>query len=607
MFNSMLTSKPLFISLLCSALLGVVGESLAAGLPQNAQPGALQNYEIQQRKIDPNKKFKTPKPIELKEEEQQTEQTPEPQEDLQKNLEKDKSIYVQQIRLEGNTLIPKYRVDLVTKKYTARELKFDDLLELNKELTALYRDQGYITSRVYLPPQKVELGILRMEALEGELRPIALEEGTFFKSRAILPRLRIDDFEKLNVKRIKNDLARLNENPDLGLSAVLSPGKDPGQTELRLKVDDRVPFHITPFFDNLGRDVIGKERLGVSIAANNLLGFGDRNTTTLSWTDSSFGVSNNYDFPIGPFGTRLGFSYARSQFRIRDSFSALDLRSSAEIYTPYISQEFFRNENLILSGDLNFDFKNIGTTASGIDVSKDRLRILRFGFNFDEQDPYGLSSMRHEFAFGFDVLGATGDRYDVLRSRIGSGGDFFRYTGFGNRVQYLPKGIVSLTRVIGQISPSLLNSAEQLQIGGAFTVRGFQEGQFIGDSGFMLSEELRFPLFFIPYYWRVPLNKYGLPTRFGIGGRETISVYSVRDNIKLVAFADMGGVFSVPRSINGGLNISSFALGVGAGLRVNLFKFLVARVDLGIPVLYTETPGATNDLVLHFGLSSELF
>ncbi|MDX1919507.1 MAG: ShlB/FhaC/HecB family hemolysin secretion/activation protein [Candidatus Caenarcaniphilales bacterium] len=579
---------------------------LGAGsqLPQNINPGAI----AQPRTYRDQTKLKTaPKDV-IKDQEPEKEA---PQDDTQEQKTK---ILLKEIIVLDNSVVPPYEVSKITKKYKNREVDFNELQELTDELTNLYKEKGYVTSRFYLPPQKIEDGILTVQSSEGIIKPISLQEGKYFKSRAIFPRLQIDQNEKLDIDDIKKDLARINENPDIGLQAVLKPGKETGQTELLLQSNDRFPVHFSPFLDNLGRSTIGNNRLGFGVTHNNVLGFGDRDVATLNWSDSSFGVSNNYEIPIGKYGTKFGFNFAHSRLKLGQQFAPLDIKGLATIYSPYISQELYRGKYVQASADVALDFKDLSTdifdgSPAEQRLNVDRLRVLRPGINIDQFDKYGRTFMRHELGIGLDALGAT-DSANPLTSRAGSKPDFFRYTTYLTRITQLPWGIQDVFRVTGQVSPHYLNSAEQIQMGGAFTVRGYKEGQFIGDSGYILSNEVRFPFYIFPKSAKFKMTANGIPMVLSRKGpNQPLYDYVFRDNIQLVAFTDFGQTFTnisrAPRIYRANNAITDTALSAGVGLRVRLTRFLVGRVDVGFPLLGDKN--VTNNHFVHFGLQSEAF
>jgi hemolysin activation/secretion protein len=378
---------------------------------------------------------------------------------------------------------------------------------------------------------------------------------------------------------------RVNDNPDVKVKATLRAGTQPGTTDVDLSVTERFPIHLSGFYDNLGRRLIGTQRGGLMVANNNFTGIGDRTLTVLSWTGRSFGVTNHYEIPLGKSATKIGFDYAHSRLKLGKEFEELKVRGRATIYTPYISHEFYTSDNLRVSADLPFDFVNLRTTILGEDFTEDRLRVLRPSFTMEQFDRYGSTYFRNEFGIGLNIFSATtGNESEA--SRAGAGSKFFRYTGFLTRTQRLPLGTYGVFRAITQLSPDRLVSNEQLQIGGAFTVRGYKEGRLIGDNGLVLSSEWRIPAFVFPKTWKIPNTSYVL-----------------RDNIQAVTFADFGASWTNRPAP--GIGASDYIFGIGVGVRARLTRFMVARVDMGIPLL-RQWPD-NNRPRLHFGLQSELF
>lgn len=504
--------------------------------------------------------------------------------DVVRDSQAAEKFFVGSIRLEGVTLLRPEKVAAVVAPYENRELSFAELQTLADALSRLYREDGYVTSRVLIPPQKMTGETVTLQAVEGRMGKINVGEGQFFKSRSVRPQLSLKSGEPFNVRILKRDLRRLNTNPDRTVGAALKPGEQTGETDVFLELEEQTPVHITPSFDNLGRRLIGVNRFGLQAEHNNILGLGDSVMTSLSFTRQSFGVVTHYQLPLGSHGTTIGFDHAYSRLKLGGEFKDLNVQGKAVAYSPFISQELLNRKNTRVTLDVAFDFKELDTDILDLDFSHDSLRILRPALSLEQYDKTGRTFFRHEFSIGLDGLGGTtGD--EPLASRAGAGSKFFSYTGALIRTQKLPFSSFGIVRLLGQATPDRLVSAQQFQLGGAFSVRGYIEGQAIGDKGFLASVEVRTPLALIPETWKIPQTQ-----------------YSLRRNIQLVGFADYGAVFTnkpLP-----GANPRDFLLGVGVGIRAQLTRHLVGRVDWGFPLL--ELPGNSRPR-LHFGIQSNIF
>lgn len=492
---------------------------------------------------------------------------------------------VDEIRVEGISRVSRSKIEAIVREYEGRELNFIQIQELAERLTQLYRDEGFVTTQVYIPPQRLENRTVVLQAAEGVVGEVHYEPEPWWPARGVLPRISMESGDPFNVEPLKRQLRRINDNPDFKLRATLEPGAESGQTNLILEGQGQNPIHVTLFYDNLGRPVIGRQRWGVTTQHNNLLGLGDRVYNSLSWTRESFGTVTHYEVPVGPHGTRLNFDHAYSTLELGKPYDNLDVDGRAQIYSGYLSQELLNEDYGRISADLGFDFKNVATDIRGRRFSRDRIRMLRPALNFDFFDPYGRTMMRHEVGIGLNWFDAT-DESDSI-SRRGADSKFVRYTGSLTRIQRMPWRTYAIWRVMGQTANDLLPSVEQFQLGGAFTVRGYLEGELIGDAGWLTSLEYRMPAFIFPASWHVPKTQ-----------------YTLRDNINFVTFVDYGALWVKNPAI--GLRGRNQLLGWGVGLRANLTRFLAARVDMGVPVLTDDVPDR-QPVRLHFGLESRLF
>ena len=494
---------------------------------------------------------------------------------------------VRSIRITGITYLKADEYIPLVHQYEGKELTFSDLQELAGKITDVYQAKGYVTSRIIIPEQEIEQGFVRLEAIEGILGKNKVVSGRYYKARAIVNRLNPDHGEPLDINTLKTTLRRINHSsPDLNIQATLKAGQNPKESDIDYTITDHHPWHLMPFYDNLGRKVIGRQRYGASLMHNNLLGFGDTSATSLSFSRGSLGLGESYNIPLGEHGTTLGFDYGHSRIKLREELEVLNVKGTSSSYTPHIQQEFINTERTRFYGELAFDVKKLHTTIfNNQRFATDELRVLRPSLNLEQYGQSGITSARGEVAVGLDILGATNGN-QPLASRQGAGSQFSSYSLVLTRLQKLPLKSYAIFRGLGQYSANPLVAAQQFQIGGAYTVRGYTEGRLIGDSGFILSAEWRVPCYLIPKDWKLP--------------RTTIHL---RDNIQLTAFSDMGAVYTNQRAV--GSDGNDYIWGVGAGVRARLSKYMVARLDLGMPI-WRQAPDR-NELRFHFGLQSELF
>jgi hemolysin activation/secretion protein len=144
--------------------------------------------------------------------------------------------------IEGNTVLPPEKFGLLS-NYTGR-VEFARVREGLGKLQLLYRELGFSTISVTLPQQKLTNGIVRVKVVEGKLAKIKVEGNRHFSTNNILRALPgLDTNILLNTKWFQPELDRANANLDRQIYPVISPGLEPGTSDLTLKVKDRLPLH----------------------------------------------------------------------------------------------------------------------------------------------------------------------------------------------------------------------------------------------------------------------------------------------------------------------------------------------------------------------------
>ena len=138
-----------------------------------------------------------------------------------------------------------------------------------------------------------------------------------------------------------------------------------------------------------------------------------------------------------------------------------------------------------------------------------------------------------------------------------------------------------------QITPDIVPSSEEIRIGGSGSVRGYQDGEYLGDNGGYGTVELFLPLYMIPDGWTLP------------SAQETL-----RKQIQMVGFVDFGGAAIRKPLI--GEKPDRFLAGAGAGFRAHLYDKVYGRIEYGFPV-GGSTPSDNRSGAFYVGVSYEIF
>ena len=128
--------------------------------------------------------------------------------------------------------------------------------------------------------------------------------------------------------------------------------------------------------------------------------------------------------------------------------------------------------------------------------------------------------------------------------------------------------------------------SEQLRLGGANSVRGYQEGEYLSDYGGTTTAEVFVPSYFFPPNWKLYKSKEPL-----------------RKQVQLVGFTDFG--YGALHGTLVGEKRSRSLWGAGGGLRIHLYDKAYARLEWAAP-LGGDHPTDHRRGAFYFGISMEL-
>lgn len=420
----------------------------------------------------------------------------------------EQKVLVQEIRVTAATLIPEKEINNIVTPYKSKELTLAEMQKVADLITDVYRQKGYITSRAYIPPQKLEGGILEINILEGKMGNVEIKGNRYFRTALLRNKITLKKSEPFNYNQLRKDLTKINEHPDRTGRAVLMPGKEQGETDMILEIKDRLPIHIGFDWDNFGSRYIEKDRYTIRFTDSNLFGFDDNLTFQyqLAQEGRYFLKSVRYLYPLTS-DLGVGFSAAFSRVKLGQEFEDSDVRGKSRLYGLFANKSLINTERMNLTLNLGFDYKDITNYQSQRVSSSDRLRVARAGLDMDISDNFGRTVITDEFDFGIPNIMGGLRKHDTKASRDGAGGKFTKNTLNLLRLQRMPFSSTLLWKNQIQVSPYILTAVEQFQIGGISNVRGYPPAEVVGDNGYSSTFEWTFPPYLLPKDIKVPFSK----------------------------------------------------------------------------------------------------
>jgi hemolysin activation/secretion protein len=467
---------------------------------------------------------------------------------------------LKEVTIIGVTVFKPEVFQPIYEPYLDKTVSFKDIDAIAKGIEDIYNKNGYLTTNVYIPKQRIIDGKVEIQVDEGKRGKLHIEGNKWFSVSLIEKYFHIKKNEILNVKKLQRDVLRLNQNPGLEAKTLISAGEEPQASDITLRVKDKFPWHVGIGFDNQGTRLTGKYRSSIYLRSANVTGIGDSLFVNSLLSSLSYGQSLSYTIPIGTYGTKFGLDATYFKMKLGKEFKSFDITGRTQMYTPRISWELALQEDFSATADLGLDIKSIIKKSGGEQASNDQLRIPFFGFNFTKTDTGGQTSFSPRFNFSTaDFLGASA-RNHPSASRAGTGGFFFKYEQGLSRIQRMPWDSYLSLRSQFQAASHTLPLSEQFQIGGANSVRGYPEGDYLCDMGGSLNVDWAMPMYLIPKGWK-------------LSGSDTL----LRHQIEPVIFVDLGA--GDLKKVNSGDRRDKLLVGIGGGLRMRFFNKAYCRIE----------------------------
>ena len=488
---------------------------------------------------------------------------PKPQKDqIKKDLAQekaleDKVLTFSAIELSGATLFKPSRLSKITKPYLNTKLSLKDIDQLIRELTNLYIDQGYTTSRIYLPEQNLRSGTLKIHILESNQGNLEiLEDG---KKRTghntAFPEGKGDVF---NIRDYEQGLDQVNRLSSYDAKIDLKPGAQEGQSDVLILTDVRKPSLTSLRVEshNGGSRSTGIHQQTVAVTADDYLGFyesiGLRGRHDMGLNASgkkNRGLSGNIEIPYQYWSFRFVGDYYEYLQTIRTGYQPYYLTGQSHSYMGEIERILHRDSESKTGLAVSMTQKTAKNFINGVKIDNNsrKLTIGSARLFHTRRVLGGSVNASAQYDQGLRLLGAEKDRAapegmpKAQFKRVKSDVSYYRpFQIKDQRFSWQLSGH-------GMWSKDSLFSSEKQSIGGQHTVRGYWDQSLSGNVGGYVRNELA---------WQVPqVNK-------------TLFQHVIKQPELYVGF-DAGWI----RDNSSSRDDSGHLRGMGAGLRARAEHF----------------------------------
>ncbi len=466
-----------------------------------------------------------------------------------------------------------------------------DIRKVARAITFMYRKAGFILATAYIPPQDITAEhIVTLKVSEGKLGSVTVADNVMYSKGQILRIFKPLIGKSVLSTDIEEGLLTLNSYPGMDATGIFRPGKNPGDTDLVIKVKHERRFEVSLGHDNTGTELTGRQHLLANVVLNSPLGLGGRLSGTLVQNyNPKKGEYRaiGYIVPVVTPNDLIGLTYDHNQFTLGSVFEDSGIGGASQSASLYWSHYFIRNRLRTLDLKLALDRREALTFQNSDQLNRDNLTPLRLGTTFVATYPSIRGYMRLNFRFshGFNnLLGAMGhDAQDS--SRLGSLGEFAsgNFNKFDFNTSFIKTIFTDQSWVFqfrGQYTQDLLTSLEQFSMGGINSVRAYPASSFLTDEGYFSSFE-----------WIIPAPFFSTKKAFG--------KYTWGQIIQLSGFIDYSqGLLlqALPTSAVTRVTLS----GYGFGIQVTLPRTFIAKFQVAKPFGSSVIPTDKKDTRLWF-------
>jgi hemolysin activation/secretion protein len=494
--------------------------------------------------------------------------------------------------LEGNTLLSQDAADRVLAPYVGPSKDFGDVQRALEALQGAYQSIGYGGVEIRLPEQELERGEVRFVVIEVKVGKVTIEGNQHFKAaniRRSVPALR--EGTTPNSREIAESIRLANENPSKQSAVLLRGSEREDLVDATIRVTDIDPERWSMTLDNTGNENTGRGRLGIAYQHANL--FDRDHVLTAQFITSPTKIKEvsvygvGYKIPLYARGDSVEFVAGYSNV---DSGTVQDLflvSGQGSIFGARYNQALPKWRELEHKLVYGLDYRAYqnqvapeGTPGSLVpDATVHPFSLtynaslrstgqdLSFYANFTQNIPGGTDGQDEDFK----KLGA--------RFGVGSAG-YRLFRGGFNYVRVVKADWQFRANFNSQYTDDALIAPEQFGLGGADSVRGFNERYVANDKGYRTTLEMYTP-------------DVAKSVGFGEG------------RLRFLAFYDTGALrrnYTQPNEQEA-VNLDSGGLGVRLNYRTNL----TARLDVAHVFHdgsgYSEPDNRRNIKKLHFSMA----
>jgi hemolysin activation/secretion protein len=493
-------------------------------------------------------------------------------------------LYVKEYRVIGAKQLPAAAVEQAVYNYLGPGRTLEDIEGARAALEAAYKEAGYQTVSVSVPEQRGSRGVIVLKVEEAPVGRLRVLGSRYFDIEKIKARAKsLKEGTVPNFNDVQQDIIALNSKSDLRVTPEFKPGALPGTVDVDLVVEDKFPLHGRIELNNRYSANTEPLRLDVSARYENLWQLGHTIGAAFQIAPQNPENATVYSgYYIAPVPGVDWLSVMAQGIRQNSNVSTLGgsaVAGNGYIIGGRLLFELPGKPGFFQNASFGLDYKNFEQDISfGDEVSNAPIEYWPFVASYNAFWLGTGYDVQLDAAVTFHFRGMGSNEVEFDNRRFDATGNFIYLRGTLGHTRDLPLGFQVFGQVQGQATNNSLVDSEQFAAGGLNTVRGYLEGEVLGDSGVIGSLELRTP---------------------------SLLSWTKRSDMeaRIFGFIDGGATY-----INNPLpeQTDQFSLwSVGVGGSVKLLGWLNGELVMGVPQM-SQSPSRAGEPLFTFRIWGEL-
>lgn len=412
-------------------------------------------------------------------------------------------VVIRHFTFTGNTLFSDLQLRAVTNPFLGKELDFEGLNDVATSVRAYYRSRGYFLAQAYLPEQSIRQGVAQIGIIEGRIGQLELDSKPGLRiSDSLLAGIvgsHLEQGQIITEKGLERPLLLINDLPGAQVTSEIRPSRTVGAADVRVNVD-QIEDAFSGFVDadNHGNRFTGEYRIGTNLNWNTPLHYGDQATFRGFVSDEGMWYTRfAYLVPVGYWGTRIGASFSKFEYRLTKDFASLQANGEGEVKNIYGFHPIVRTRNSNLIAQFSYEDKRlVDRVESTGSLERRGISDWKLGAVGDFRDGFlsgGLNAYSFTYTAGnLGIFPPAVAAADVAAIGHKTSGDFRKMNLDARRLQRVNDDTSFLFSFSGQRASKNLASAEKFSLGGPNAVRAYPVGEATADDGIVLTGELRY-------------------------------------------------------------------------------------------------------------------